>query len=854
MASYILASLRRAGSGLFVTSSPSSSVVDSSLAPEEDTIARPSSPQKDTVAECPSPQEKTIVARLHPPEKETMARSPSPQKEHEALFVSQEEAKTRSPFLEEATASPSPAPITTGLTQAEFEDSQRASTLRLPWDWRVSGKTTEEYTPQIQGKWWSKTAEELRSAQPNKRRDYGHIGRIMETELGEQLHGKQKCTACQTNNEECWIYSTRGSRQVSRPGDACARCRRTARKGGCNLAKRRSNKRRRSSPDPAPRVYRPGGTVERCFRLKKDCKPSSSVRKKRATPRQSSQTARLEQKLDGLVSLLKANSQGGLSTEALEASASNISANTLTSTNIGPAENATPNPSPQSPSKYRNGCEPPGSCLLSPPSQASYQENTRPQNRSAPITPASNPSASFTYSLPRDVEPNAEEAELWFLTFQTKYLEHIPFAIPYIQNTSSTQLRQDKPALWLGIMAISCPYVPKQLNLGRAFKDMIAREVVVNGERTTDLLLSILTFGHCCAFFHQKTESVPWSTYHDEVLKTLDDARETRADAFQVAQVKFMHILSNVTKLYARLRAGENEATTQFIVPYIRSLKCQLNELKNQMPDYVAESKYIQLTNFYVEIAVYEIALVRVQYVPLAADCELESMQCLLACTQALRSWRDLFLTLGPKDYIGIPITLWKQLGLVIHTVMRLATLEDPAWDVEHLKKTVNLPAMFDVICSHLEYVEALEPWKSNVGDDIHKRSRKHMIGLMNWTNAVFAGLPAQLPSVENPWSGAKPDGQETQQQERRKRSVQQPQPQQQQQQQMPTAQQPDTSHMLMMNGQNQSSEAAETAAVLAQQMQPPLPPEMFPYFNQEPWAEDVFGFWDLYTGGRIYG
>ncbi|QGA17148.1 hypothetical protein EYB26_004818 [Talaromyces marneffei] len=676
-------------------------------------------------------------------------------------------------------------------------------------------------------------------------------------------------------------------------------------------------------------ILRNGGEVcERCFRLKKDCKPSSSVRKKRATPRQSSQTARLEQKLDGLVSLLKANSQGGLSTEALEASASNISANTLTSTNIGPAENATPNPSPQSPSKYRNGCEPPGSCLLSPPSQASYQENTRPQNRSAPITPASNPSASFTYSLPRDVEPNAEEAELWFLTFQTKYLEHIPFAIPYIQNTSSTQLRQDKPALWLGIMAISCPYVPKQLNLGRAFKDMIAREVVVNGERTTDLLLSILTFGHwayyflqlgpiltilthlaasilvdleldkpcqdefsrhpgkqmlpkwstkfnipesrtmehrrlsmaayafsaSCAFFHQKTESVPWSTYHDEVLKTLDDARETRADAFQVAQVKFMHILSNVTKLYARLRAGENEATTQFIVPYIRSLKCQLNELKNQMPDYVAESKYIQLTNFYVEIAVYEIALVRVQYVPLAADCELESMQCLLACTQALRSWRDLFLTLGPKDYIGIPITLWKQLGLVIHTVMRLATLEDPAWDVEHLKKTVNLPAMFDVICSHLEYVEALEPWKSNVGDDIHKRSRKHMIGLMNWTNAVFAGLPAQLPSVENPWSGAKPDGQETQRQERRKRSVQQPQPQQQQQQQMPTAQQPDTSHMLMMNGQNQSSEAAETAAVLAQQMQPPLPPEMFPYFNQEPWAEDVFGFWDLYTGGRIYG
>lgn len=257
----------------------------------------------------------------------------------------------------------------------------------------------------------------------------------------------------------------------------------------------------------------------------------------------------------------------------------------------------------------------------------------------------------------------------------------------------------------------------------------------------------------------------------------------------------------------------------------------------------------VQLTTFYVEIAIYETALVRVQYVPLAADHEFETMQCLIACTQALRSWKDLFLTLGPTDYIGVPITLWKQLGLVIHTVMRLATLEDPAWDVEHVKQAVNLPAMFDVICSNLDFVANSEPWKSNTEDDVHRRSRKHMIGLMNWTNAVFAGLPTQPPSVENPWKPGGEQQQETQRQpERREQSVQQH-----QQQQMQTTRQPDSSHMLMMNGQNQST-AAATAAVLAQQMEPPFPPEMFPYFNQEPWAEDVFGFWDLYAGGKIYG
>lgn len=240
----------------------------------------------------------------------------------------------------------------------------------------------------------------------------------------------------------------------------------------------------------------------RCFRLKKECRPSSSVRKKRATPRHSSQTARLEQKLDGLVSLLKANSQGSLSAEATEASAPDISANALPSASIGGTVNGTPDPSPQSSSKYGHGYEQPhlGSCLVPP--QGSYEENSRPQKGSVPITPASSSSSSFTYPLRRDVEPTVDEAELWFHTFQTKYLEHVPFVIPYIQNTSCTQLRQEKPVLWLVIMAVACPFVSKQLGLGRVFKELIAHEVIINGERTTDLLLAILTFGHWCVFLH----------------------------------------------------------------------------------------------------------------------------------------------------------------------------------------------------------------------------------------------------------------------------------------------------------------------------------------------------------------
>jgi hypothetical protein len=92
----------------------------------------------------------------------------------------------------------------------------------------------------------------------DKRKDWGHIGRIMETELGERLQGDRRCAVCQERDEECWVYSEKGAQQVSRPGSTCARCRVAARAGGCSLSTRRPS-RRRSPPPPGPRSLAPGG-------------------------------------------------------------------------------------------------------------------------------------------------------------------------------------------------------------------------------------------------------------------------------------------------------------------------------------------------------------------------------------------------------------------------------------------------------------------------------------------------------------------------------------------------------------------------------------------------------------------
>jgi len=77
-----------------------------------------------------------------------------------------------------------------------FNAAQLADQVRLPWAWAPLGKTGVSYTPAITGKWWSQTDDALAAMSADKRRDWGHIGRIMETELGEKLEGDERCAAC----------------------------------------------------------------------------------------------------------------------------------------------------------------------------------------------------------------------------------------------------------------------------------------------------------------------------------------------------------------------------------------------------------------------------------------------------------------------------------------------------------------------------------------------------------------------------------------------------------------------------------------------------------------------------------
>lgn len=122
------------------------------------------------------------------------------------------------------------------ISVINFSAMQVADQPRIPWDWNLRrGKVNTPYEPTVVNKWWSRSNVEFDSMGKEARRKYSHIGRIMETELGERLDDNNGYTFCTSRGLECWRYSTAGALQITNPGDSCARCRMKAHVGGCSL-------------------------------------------------------------------------------------------------------------------------------------------------------------------------------------------------------------------------------------------------------------------------------------------------------------------------------------------------------------------------------------------------------------------------------------------------------------------------------------------------------------------------------------------------------------------------------------------------------------------------------------------
>lgn len=540
--------------------------------------------------------------------------------------------------------------------------------------------------------------------------------------------------------------------------------------------------------------------------MKKLCQPSPPVRRHRTLKKPSThETSKLEEKLDGLVTLLKSATQGmpGLINPDL----SHGDVFPATSENAP----ATASPSGASdagfiPSKSLSN----GGGLPEP----TYTPTTTNSLRSMPLN-----DFSLQPDLHPALEPSAEDAELYLNKFRNDFVKHLPFII-IPPSVTSHQLRQDRPILWIAIMTVSSSNIAQQHSLSKEMREILARHAFVQGTRNMDFLLAVLVYatwdrGYCfgkpvllsllqlaiAILYDLELDKAPlkdptlaiaydlkgitkptgiprtleerraflgcflmssvtctalrkgsplrWTAYSAECLRIIETEKEYETDELLIQLVKLRLICGRVRD-FPWSSVVADTTTKAPAMFYLKSLEAELQDFKSNIPNSLSNNKALLIALHSTELTIYEVGLS--QSHDNFNKQENRRIECLWACFNAVKSLFDVFLDISPAGYVGFSSMIYSNILQGLLVMQRLSTFEHAEWDRALVREHLNVSAILEESEKRFALVKEAagldDGGATNVDSFTDMASRVRFVKMLWYpTNAPTMAASDEIPS-----------------------------------------------------------------------------------------------------------
>ncbi|PYH40801.1 Zn(II)2Cys6 transcription factor [Aspergillus saccharolyticus JOP 1030-1] len=493
--------------------------------------------------------------------------------------------------------------------------------------------------------------------------------------------------------------------------------------GTCARAKVRCIPRTRDSP------------CERCERLGKECRPG--LRRRR--PKRLSKAAQLEQKMDGLMSLLQSTGQLPGGRQLPVSAGSQECAATL----------GNPLCTPESDGSLSPRQSPPTTIIAPSPAEAEAMLQSFRTHKLACLPFVHIPSSSTPAELQRD------SPFLWrcLITTETKDAAQQALRCVDIRQTAAQIAMvdcdksldllqgllmhiawisfQSSPPKLLMIMycqiatALVCelglnrPSRTEAAMLPPVCNDLLPHapppQFPASRPRTLDerrAVLGCFVISSVIAQFLGRMEVMRWTPHMTESVEILSNSNESPHDST-------LAYLARSRLLVEHIREGpwngENSSSSgipRAPVPfYMSSLQTQLNQLRADIPSILLNSSNpLIFYLFQAETTLYETALIRPftdgNDLPGALDsCRLDH---LCACLTAVRAFFDSVLTTPIPTYASFPIIQSILIAHCLVTLSRLTFADIPGWDTRLVRRTADVIEISDQISDMLEQATAL--------------------------------------------------------------------------------------------------------------------------------------------------
>ncbi|KAJ5498465.1 hypothetical protein N7453_007516 [Penicillium expansum] len=542
--------------------------------------------------------------------------------------------------------------------------------------------------------------------------------------------------------------------------------------------------------------------------MKKECLPSPPVRKRRMATKISgdNKVERLEEKVDGLVALLKSVTQDAPS--SFNASGINSVLGSLIQA---------------SSSSEADGVIADNSQHVEYP----YDRSGVNGRMEGPFTPTASSSSRLksTNQLPFLIhpylEPSAEEAAAYLVRFRNEFQGHLPF-LQVSSSMTAQQLRQESPLLWLSIMTVASTRSTQQIMLSKEVRGVFGREAYIEGTRNMDFLLAVLVYTtwdrHYCldrsistslvqlaiAILYDlgldkpppqdpgvtlayvlkgcklsqftrsptseerrallgcflistvptswgKGQSLQWTAYFDECVHVLEEQKELASDLLLVQLVNLRSLSENVSDHPGLSAASGIHTMRPQATVYLKSLEARMRNLKSNIPQELNRNRVLLLEIYNTELMIHTIALSPgVNTFPGQPN---QRFECIYACLQAVKSWLDTFSMIQPVEFVGFSSLMYANMMRCFIGIYRLATCNHPEWDRTLLHEAVNVSRAFEEASNSFDRVKevaGLDPDGSQAQDSFSVMASKLRSMKMSWDAMPTLLPPPSIDELEN--------------------------------------------------------------------------------------------------------
>ncbi|MCJ1389948.1 hypothetical protein MMC18_002806 [Xylographa bjoerkii] len=305
---------------------------------------------------------------------------------------------------------------------------------------------------------------------------------------------------------------------------------------------------------------------------------------------------------------------------------------------------------------------------------------------------------------------------------------------------------------YAGILAFSQDIPPQDLPTleeRRAFLGLTylnsACVVILKGSDGTDQA----DYWSSIALYIDFMDDCPFPCYAEACMNVLEESAQYPSDEYLIQLVRLQHIAEEINQALPRSDLESPHSPTAPIALYIRTLQTKLEMFRSRLPIHLQQNPFLLMHYHSVLIFLTETAL----------SIPLPSRQATLhACLTSVQGFLYSLFSIPTFEYYKFTYISWLQFYRTIIVLSKLSSFESDDWDPSHVRGVVDLSLILDGIIARFEELEAMLETRGELDNKndmfarVIPRLRQYKDGFERKSVALMEGNPlTSQKAVEQP-------------------------------------------------------------------------------------------------------